>query len=195
MKIESYREPKSSFLSVEKDLSILTDLFLRNNRLKKLLYYTTRDAMSKPALTDEQTYSLFGNQIKIVPKQEIDTEMLNYIQIGFDNFTRNVTNPQFRDNIITFDIICHYDQWPLKDFQLRPYRIAAEIDSMINERHLSGIGTLHFLGASQLISNEEYGSITLVYKAIHGEEDKKKMLNPAEEEQFIADFNELFNSK
>jgi hypothetical protein len=109
MKIESYREPKSSFLSVEKDLSILTDLFLRNNRLKKLLYYTTRDAMNKPALTDEQTYSLFGNQIKIVPKQEIDTEMLNYIQIGFDNFTRNVTNPQFRDNIITFDIICHYD--------------------------------------------------------------------------------------
>lgn len=195
MKIESYREPKSSFLSVEKDLSILTDLFLRNNRLKKLLYYTTRDAMSKPALTDEQTYGLFGNQIKIVPKQEIDTEMLNYIQIGFDNFTRNVTNPQFRDNIITFDIICHYDQWPLKDFQLRPYRIAAEIDSMINERHLSGIGTLHFLGASQLISNEEYGSITLVYKAIHGEEDKKKMLNPEEEEQFIADFNELFNSK
>lgn len=194
MKIESYREPKSSFLSVEKDLSILTDLFLRNNRLKKLLYYTTRDAMNKPALTDEQTYSLFGNQIKIVPKQEIDTEMLNYIQIGFDNFTRNVTNPQFRDNIITFDIICHYDQWPLKDFQLRPYRIAAEIDSMINERHLSGIGTLHFLGASQLISNEEYGSITLVYKAIHGEEDKKKMLNPEEEEQFIADFNELFNN-
>ena len=194
MKIESYREPKSSFLSVEKDLSILTDLFLRNNRLKKLLYYTTRDAMNKPVLTDEQTYSLFGNQIKIVPKQEIDTEMLNYIQIGFDNFTRNVTNPQFRDNIITFDIICHYDQWPLKDFQLRPYRIAAEIDSMINERHLSGIGTLHFLGASQLISNEEYGSITLVYKAIHGEEDKKKMLNPEEEEQFIADFNELFNN-
>lgn len=195
MKIESYREPKSSFLSVEKDLSILTDLFLRNNRLKKLLYYTTRDAMNQPALTDEQTYSLFGNQIKIVPKQEIDTEMLNYIQIGFDNFTRNVTNPQFRDNIITFDIICHYDQWPLKDFQLRPYRIAAEIDSMINERHLSGIGTLHFIGASQLISNEEYGSITLVYKAIHGEEDKKKMLNPAEEEQFIADFNELFNNE
>lgn len=195
MKIESYREPKSSFLSVEKDLSILTDLFLRNNRLKKLLYYTTRDAMNKPALTDEQTYSLFGNQIKIVPKQEIDTEMLNYIQIGFDNFTRNVTNPQFRDNIITFDIICHYDQWSLKDFQLRPYRIAAEIDSMINERHLSGIGTLHFIGASQLISNEEYGSITLVYKAIHGEEDKKKMLNPAEEEQFIADFNELFNNE
>lgn len=194
MKIESYREPKSSFLSVEKDLSILTDLFLRNNRLKKLLYYTTRDAMNRPNLTDEQTYDLFGKQIKIVPKQEIDTEMLNYVQIGFDNFTRNVTNPQFRDNIITFDIICHFDQWPLKDFQLRPYRIAAEIDSMINERHLTGIGTLHFLGASQLISNEEYGSITLVYKAIHGEEDKKKMLNPEEEEQFINDFNELFNN-
>lgn len=194
MKIESYRQPKSAFLSVEKDLSIITDLFLRNNRLKKLLYYTTRDAMNQPNLTDEQTYSLFGKQIKIVPKQEIDTELLNYITISFDKFTRNPTNPEFRDNIISFDIICHFDQWPLKDFQLRPYRIAAEIDSMINERHLTGIGTLHFIGASQLISNEEYGSITLIYKAIHGEEDKKGMLNPEENAQFIEDFNELFNN-
>jgi hypothetical protein len=36
---------------------------------------------------------------------------LSYVIISFDNFTTNVENPEFRDNIITFDIICHYDQW------------------------------------------------------------------------------------
>jgi len=53
MKIESYRQPKSSFLSMEKDLGIITNLILKNSRLKKLLYYTTPDALSKPNLNDE----------------------------------------------------------------------------------------------------------------------------------------------
>ena len=193
MKIENYRLPKSSFLSVEKDLGILTDLFLKNKRLKKLLFYTTRDPLKEPNLTDEQTYGLFGEQIKIVPKLQIDKKVLNYVIISFDNFTKNATNPEFRDNIISFDIICHFDQWHLRDFQLRPYRIAAEIDSMINEQHLTGIGTLHFLGANQIILNDEFAGISLMYHAIHGEEDKKFMPNPADDAQFIEDFDEMFN--
>ena len=193
MKIESYRQPKSSFLSVEKDLGILTDLFLRNKRLKKMLYYTTRDPLAEANLTDEQTYSMFGNQIKIVPKLQIDKEVLNYIIINFNNFKRNATNPEFRDNTISFHIVCHYDQWQLRDFQLRPYRIAAEIDSMINEQHLTGIGTLHFKGATQIVLNDEFAGISLTYDAIHGEEDKKFMMNPVDDAEFIEDFDEMFN--
>ena len=37
MRINNYQIPKSSFLSVEKDLSIITDWMLKNKRLKKLL--------------------------------------------------------------------------------------------------------------------------------------------------------------
>ena len=83
----------------------------------------------------------------MVPKLTVDGSVLNYIIVTFDNFTRT-ENPEFRDNIIEFDIICHFDQWQLQDFQLRPYMIAAEIDTMFNEKHLTGIGTLNFLGAN-----------------------------------------------
>ena len=38
----------------------------------------------------------------------------------------------------------------MNDFQLRPYRIAAELDTMFNNKHLTGIGTLKFLGANQM---------------------------------------------
>ena len=193
MKIENYRMPKSSFLSMEKDLMIITNLMLKNQRLKKLLHYNVNDPLQKPNLTDDETYAMFGKNIKIVPKLYIDGSVLNYIIISFDNFTMNATNPEFRDNIISFDIICHFDQWQLKDFQLRPYRIAAEIDSMIDEQHLTGIGTLHFLGANQIILNDEFAGLSLMYSAIHGEEDKKHMPNPADEAQFIQDFNKMFN--
>ena len=193
MKIVNYETPKSSFLSIQKDLEIITNKMIKNTRLQRLLYYTTPDALNKEDIPKEEVYQLFKKNIKIVPKLYIDGSVLNYIVISFDNFTENVTNPEFRDNIISFDIICHFDQWDLKDFQLRPYMIAAEIDSMLNGKHLTGIGDLQFLGANQLILNDEYAGVSLMYHTIHGEEDKKNMLNPIDNQRFVDEFNKIWN--
>ena len=193
MKIETYKFPKSSFLSVEKDLSIVSNMILKNDNLKKLLYHTTPNCLSMRKLTEDESIGLFGKNIKIVPKLSVDGSVLNYIIISFDNFTGNRTNPEFRDNIIEFDIICHFDQWQLKDSQLRPYRIAAEIDSMFNGQRLTGIGTLEFIGANQMILTDEFAGLCLMYSAIHGEEDKKNMPNPINEQQMIENFNKIFN--
>ena len=148
MKINNYHIPKSSFLSMDKDLGIIIDAMLKNKNLKKLFYYNTPYALKQPALSDEKSVELIGKNIKIIPKLYIDGSVLNYVIISFDNFTENASNPEFRDNIISFDVICHFDQWQLKGFQLRPYKIAAEIDSMLNGKHLTGIGELEFLGAN-----------------------------------------------
>lgn len=172
MKVERFKPNKSSFLSVEKDLSIITKEMFKSPRLQKLLFYETTDALKKPNLTDEQALSLFGKNVKIVPKLSVDGKCLNYLIISFDNFTPNGSNPEFRDNIIEFDIICHFDQWTLSDFQLRPYRIAAEIDSLFDEKHLTGIGTLNFLGCNQIVLTDEFAGLCLMYAATHGEEDK-----------------------
>jgi hypothetical protein len=116
MKIENYQFPKSSFLSVDKDMSIITDYLLKNDRLKNLLHYTSKDCLDRDPLTEDESLELFGKNIKIIPKLYVDNSVLNYIIISFDNFTTNQTNPEFRDNIIEFDIVCHFDQWHLTDF-------------------------------------------------------------------------------
>ena len=195
MKIVNYEFPKSSFLSIQKDLEIITNKIMKNTRLQKLLYYTTSDALDRNHIPEDEVYKLFQKNIKIVPKLYIDDTVLNYIIISFDNFTANASNPEFRDNIISFDIICHFDQWNLKDFQLRPYMIAAELDSMLDQKHLTGIGDLQFLGANQIIINEEYAGVSLMYAAIHGEEDKKNMSNPVDNQNFIDEFNDMWNTK
>lgn len=187
-------QPVSSFLGMEKDLRLITNTMFKNPRLKKLLYYTTPDCLDKPAVSEDKTYEMFGKNIKIVPKLYVDGSVLNYIIISFDNFAANATNSEFRDSIIEFDIICHFDQWQLKDFQLRPYKIAAELDTMFNEQHLTGIGTLKFLGANQMILTDEYAGLCVMYAAIHGDEDKTNMLNSKDEEQFIKDFNEMIGN-
>ena len=194
MIIDKNPMPKSSFLSIEKDMHLISNMLLKNPRLKKMLYYTTPDCLNKPGVTEDQSIEMFGKNIKMVPKLYVDNSVLNYVIISFDNFTPNATNPEFRDNIIEFDIICHFDQWTMKDFQLRPYKIAAEIDSMFNGKHLTGIGELEFLGANQMILTDEFGGLCLMYQAIHGEEDKKKMPNPNDEEDFIKNFDAMFNN-
>ena len=194
MKIVNYETPKSSFLSIQKDLAIITNKMIKNTRLQRLLYYTTSDALDREDIPSEEVYQLFKKNIKIVPKLYIDGSVLNYIIISFDNFTTNATNSEFRDNIISFDIICHFDQWDLKDFQLRPYMIAAEIDSMLDKKHLTGIGDLEFLGANQLILNDEFAGVSLMYQTIHGEEDKKNLPNPVDNQKFIEEFNKIWNS-
>lgn len=193
MKIDGLNIPKSSFLSMEKDTGIIIDKMFKNERLKRLLYYNSRDALRKPNITEDQSLELINKNIKIVPKLYVDGSVLSYIIINFDKFIPS-ENPEFRDNIIEFDIICHFDQWQLEDFALRPYKIAAEIDSMFNNTHLTGIGELQFIGATQTVLTDEFAGLCLLYEATHGGEDKKKMPNPKDEERFVQDYNTMVNA-
>ena len=199
MRIDGYHIPKSSFLSMEKDTGIIINEILKNNRLKKLLYYTTSDAMEKPNLTEDQSLSLLGTNIKIVPKLYVDGSVLNYVLINFDNFIPS-ENPEFRDNTIQFDIICHFDQWNLRDYALRPYKIAGEIDSMFNLKKLTGIGYLEFVGATQIVLTDEFAGLCLMYRTVHGGEDEKYMptypdknSGKIKEEQFIKEFKDYIS--
>lgn len=195
MKKATYQFPKSSFISIEKDMGTIVDIMLKNNRLKKLLYYNLENCLFQENLTEDQSLQLIEDgYIRMVPKLYVDKDVLNYVIISFDNFTPNMTNPEFRDNIISFDIICHFNQWQMPNFQLRPYKIAAEIDTLFNNRHLSGIGELQFLGANQILINDEFGGISLMYSAVHGEDDKINSPNELDQEDMDFNFDEIFNN-
>lgn len=172
MKKDMLKISTSSFMSLEKDFGWIINEMLKNQNLKKMLYYTTEDCLNQPMLNQEQTKSLINRNIKIVPLVQIDKDILNYVIIGFDNFSPNETNPQYRDHIITIDILCHHSQWNMGDFKLRPFKIAGEIDGMLNNKHLSGIGTVQFAGAQLLSMNNQIGGITLIYSTINGGDDK-----------------------
>ena len=191
MKIVNYEQPKSSFLSIDKDMNQITNRILDNDRLCKMLYYSSPDALRREPLTLEQKQSMFGKNIKIVPKLTVDNEVLQYLVIGFSNFITNPTNPQFRDHTIEFDIVCHFDQWTLGDFALRPYKIAAELDTMVNNRKFAGIGLLEFVGATPIMLTDEFGGLCLMYRTVNGEDDKKHA--PVDQADIVKNFNKIFN--
>ena len=191
MKIVNYLQPKSSFLSVDKDMNLIVNRILENERLCKMLYYSSADALKRRELTEEEKLSMFGKNIKIVPKLTVDNEVLQYLCIGFSNFITNPTNPEFRDHTIEFDIVCHFDQWTLGDFALRPYKIAAELDTMFDKKKFAGIGLLEFVGATPIMLTDEFGGLCLMYRTVNGEDDRKHA--PVDQADLDANFNKIFN--
>ena len=177
----------SSFLSCEKDIEeILRKLFVSSkpysDYLKKLLVINTPDCLDNETSTIIQQkiadMSLAKlrqeGYIKLEPKIRFGEheEVKSYIIISCDNFTPNATNPHYRDCTVTFDIICHTDYWDIGNYRVRPLKIAGYIDGILNKARLSGIGTFQFMGCNQLVLNEELSGYTLMYRAVHGNDDK-----------------------
>lgn len=178
MKHNSYEYPKSSLLGMPKDAAIIIDRILSNPNLLRLLVYETRDWQSQPLPNGEQIKELFtSHQISSVPKIKIDSKEKTYIRLTYGTVIRNASNPEYRDNTFGIDIICHYDNWDLGDFELRPYRIAGEIDAMLDKTHLTGIGELEFVSATPYVYNEEFAGVSLTYLAVRGHEDQKNPVN------------------
>ena len=171
----------------EKDIeTILRKLFIESNPyseiLKRLLVINTKDCLDNadsPAIKEKlKNMSLAKlrqeGYIKLEPKITMPEheEVKAYIIMSCDNFTPNDTNTYYRDCTVSFDIICNLDYWDLGNYRIRPLKIAGYIDGILKEAKLSGIGTFNFLGCSELVLNEDLAGYTLIYRAVHGNDDK-----------------------
>lgn len=171
----------SSFLSCEKDTeTILKKLFIESRPhsdvLKKLLIINTKDCLTannpnyerkinSMNLSDlrELGYISLESKVKFYEHEEVKS----YIDISFDNFTPNASNPEYRDCVISFDILCHTDYWDLGNYQMRPIKIVGYIDGILNNAKLSGIGVLNFLTCKRNNLDENLSGYTLIYRAVH----------------------------
>ena len=188
---------KSSFLSCEKDFqTILRRLFVESQpydkELKKLLVINTKDCLDAVdnevyenkikemtvAKLRKEGYIKFEPVIKIPEDEEIKT----YIIISFDNFSSNRISPRYMDYTIHFDIVCYNDAWVLNNLAIRPLMICGYIDGILNSLSddnkkfqkdhqskikLSGIGEYDFIGANEVVLNEDLSMYSLTYRGVH----------------------------
>lgn len=172
MKVNTFEYGKSSLLGMPKDASLIVSRIISNQNVLKLLKYPVRDWERQPPVNNDQIAQMFrSQQISSVPRVKIDRDERSYLRLTYGSVVRSSTNPEYRDNTFGIDIICHYDNWDLGDFELRPYRLAGEIDSMLDKTKLTGIGQLEFVSAVPYIYNEEFAGVTLTYLAVRGHED------------------------
>lgn len=177
---------ESSFLSCEKDIeTIIRKLFVDSKpyseELKRLLVINTPDCL------DDKTNQAYLDKLKLMTPAKLREEgyirlepkimmgeneaTKSYILISFDNFVPNSSNPYYRDCTVMIDIICPTDLWDIRNYRLRPIKIAGYVDAILNGSRLSGIGTFNFMGCNELVLSEELSGYCLTYSATHGVDD------------------------
>lgn len=158
---------KPTFLSCEKDReTIWRKLFVDNKKcadaLKRLLVINEKDCLDKTHhqydhILEEMDMAALKDKgyILNVPKLAFGEheEVKSYIVMTFDDFTPT-SNPEFRQSSVVIGVFSHLDYWDLEDFKLRPHQIAGYIDGILDQTKLSGIGTLQFAGANQVVLTE-----------------------------------------
>jgi len=181
---------KSTFLSHAKDQETIWRKLLVESRpysdmLKKLLIINASNCLDRTQEQYQRTIEQYNikrmmdeQYIKSVPKLSFGEheEVKSYVMLEFDDFTPS-DNPRYRNCVISLTIISHLDYWEMDDYQLRPWMIAGYVDGILNEAKLSGIGTLQFMGASQVILNEYLGGVMLRYQAVHSEADDSENID------------------
>ena len=179
MKRDMVYEAHSSFLGVPKDIAYIMNMILKNKNVGKLLWYSVPDCLHKSDIgSAEIAQMLQTEQISTKPKVKVDGDEKTYLRIAFDNYIPNDTNSFYRDHTIEIRIITHFNLWYLEDNDMRIYKLAGEIDSMLNGVKMSGIGITNFVKANQDVYDEEYVGLTLTYRVVRGTEDKKEEVRP-----------------
>lgn len=126
------------------------DLLISDETLCKLLYYNTKDAVYKTAVTNPE--SLIKTKIFPFPKlPQIETAAGTFINVFFDDISPNGDNNSFRDQALKFMIIMHLDVFDI-DNGIRLYTVMERIDTLFNKQHYQEIAghNLKFVGRSRL---------------------------------------------
>ena len=63
---------------------------------------------------------------------------------------------------------------------------------MLSGKHLTNMGKLEFISLdARNVENDEYMGMCLMYRAVHGGEDKYYMPNPNDEANFLKNFMDM----
>lgn len=155
--------PKQNFEDLASTNRRILNLILKNDRLVKLLYYNDTNVENKPNLTNQEKKNLIESQIKLVPRIPKDPEMKNYLIISLDNFNAVGDLNTFKSYSLSFDILCHADNWTMDDYMIRPFKIMAELDKTFNGSKIDTLGPVTFSSARQLLVSEELMGYSVYY--------------------------------
>lgn len=149
------------------NLHKIVNRLLANDDLVNLLYYTDKDPLSQPFLSDEQKKKeVFEKLIKIVPRIGPKETAHSMVAIRVAGGKKDFENNEFRNISIIFDVFIPLTQWFLKDDNLRPFKILGEIEKSLNDKTINGLGKMSGGDFDLNFLTEELSCYTQKYEII-----------------------------
>nr|DAF81697.1 MAG TPA: hypothetical protein [Caudoviricetes sp.] len=125
--------------NLQKIISRLMD----NQNLLKYLYYSDKDPLSNPDLTDEQIKKeIFEKIIKVTPRIGSKETAQSLILVRCSQGSRLGANSEFKLINFIVEIYVPDTQWLIKGQNLRPFAIMGEIQKSLDGKLINGLGKL-----------------------------------------------------
>lgn len=125
--------------NLQKVISRLMD----NQNLLKYLYYSDKDPLSNPDLTDEQIKKeVFEKIIKVTPRIGSKETAQSLILVRCSQGSRLGANSEFKLINFIVEIYVPDTQWLIKGQNLRPFAIMGEIQKSLDGKLINGLGKL-----------------------------------------------------
>lgn len=152
------------FKAVGENIMRIAEKLVENQNICKLLFYTNKDPLTSPDLTEEQRMDLLHENILIVPKvPESDNIKGSYILALYDSFDIDSENSEFKDVELLFIVVCPPKEWVVNEPSLRPFLIMSEIDEMFNGQKLANIGKIKFVRANRFVLTPQLTGYAMAY--------------------------------
>lgn len=125
--------------NLQKIISRLMD----NQNLLKYLYYSDKDPLSNPDLTDEQIKKeIFEKIVKVTPRIGSKETAQSLILVRCSQGSRLGVNSEFKLINFIVEIYVPDTQWLIKGQNLRPFAIMGEIQKSLDGKLINGLGKL-----------------------------------------------------
>lgn len=128
---------------IGENLQKIIKRLMANDDLVNLLYYTDKDPLSQPHLTDqEKKDKIFEKLIKIVPRVGPKETAKSVISLRVVSGAKLSSNAEFRGVRISIEVFVPLTQWIIKDTNLRPFAILGEIEKSLEGKTVNGLGKI-----------------------------------------------------
>lgn len=116
---------------------------MANDNLVNLLYYTDKDPLNQPHLTDEEKKEkIFEKLIKVTPRVGPKENAQSIIAVRVTGGNKLGSNTEFRNVKIAVEVFVPLTQWIIKDTNLRPFAIMGEVESSLEGKTVNGLGKI-----------------------------------------------------
>ncbi len=128
---------------IGENLQTIVKRLMANDKLVNLLYYSDKDPLSQPPLTEEEKkQEIFNKLIKIIPRIGPKEDAKSVISIRVVSGIGLDSNNEFKNVRITIEVFVPMTQWFIKETNLRPFAILGEIQESLNRKKINGLGEM-----------------------------------------------------
>lgn len=128
---------------IGENLQKIVKRLMANDDLVNLLYYTDKDPLNQPHLTEqEKNEKIFEKLIKIIPVVEPRDDEKSVIAIRVIGGNKLGNNTEFRNVKISIEVFIPMTVWIFKNTNLRPFAILGEIEKSLEGKTINGLGQI-----------------------------------------------------